>query len=358
MKGRVSAAALILTGTLLLIMLSTAHGQIPLRDPNGRCLLECHGDPEFKEETAPGQYRTLYVDYEQFKLSVHREKLCVDCHTDVTLIPHERRPEEIHCLQCHYQGNVVGAPITERPEKYKESVHGKALQHGNPDAPDCRNCHGVHDARAPYDSLSTVYRMNIPKTCGRCHLDVYTVYLESVHGVAVTRGVPEAAVCSDCHREHDLLSPQDPRSSLYPMNVAGTCATCHANEELMHQVGISAEQVEAFKENFHGIALEFGVLRVARCTSCHEYHLILPSDDPRSSVHPENLAQTCGQCHPNATDNVAKGKFHLIPSNPEAGIVFWVSQFFKWLTISVLAGLFLHILLDLYGRLRHKATGG
>lgn len=354
MTGRLLAAAVILLGILFFGMTEAVDSQIPWRDPNGRCLLECHGDPEFKEEIGPGQYRTLYIDYEQFKTSVHSEKLCVDCHTDVTAIPHPRRPEKIHCLQCHYQGNVVGAPITERPETYKESVHGKALQRGDPDAANCDDCHGLHNVRMPADPLSTVYRMNIPTTCGRCHLDVYTGYIQSVHGIAVTEGVPEAALCSDCHREHDLYPPQDPRSSLHPQNVAGTCARCHADEELMRQVGISATQVEAFKENFHGIALEFGVLKVANCTSCHEYHLILASNDRRSSVHPANLAKTCGQCHPNATDNVAKGRFHLIPSDPAAGIVFWVSQFFKWLTIIVLAGLFLHILLDLYGRFRQE----
>jgi hypothetical protein len=343
---------------IIVLAISGGAAQLQPRDPNASCLLECHGQPDFKEEVAPGRFRSLYVDYEQLKVSVHREKLCVDCHTDVTAIPHLRRPEKLHCLQCHYQGNVVGAPIERRPEKYKESVHGRALAHGDPEAPDCKDCHTIHAVRTHTDPLSTIYKANIPKTCGRCHIGIYTEYLESAHGRALKEGVLESAVCSDCHREHDLFPPEDPRSALHPKNVADTCAHCHADVGIMERRGVPVKQVEAFRESFHGIAIEFGMLRSANCTSCHEYHLILASSDPRSPIHPKNLAKTCGQCHPNATDNVAKGKFHILPGDPEAGIAFYVSQFFKWLTITVLIGLFIHILLDLYGRLRLRRAGG
>jgi len=327
------------------------------QDANGRCLLECHGKPDFKKEIAPGQFRTLYLDYAQFKASVHKEKLCIDCHTDVTVLPHPKKPEQIHCLQCHYEGNVVGAPVRERPEKYKESVHGKAFERGNPNAPDCKSCHTIHAVKPPQDPQSTVYRSTIPKTCGGCHIEVYAEYLEGVHGQALRKGVLESAVCTNCHSEHDLYAADDPRSSLHPRNVATTCAKCHGDVQMMERRGVPVTQVEAFKESFHGIKIEFGVLKSANCVSCHSYHKILRSSDPRSPIHPQNLAQTCGQCHPNATANVAMGKFHIIPSDPEAGIVFYISQFFKWLTISVLIGLILHIFLDLYGRFRLRRAG-
>jgi hypothetical protein len=35
-----------------------SYGQ---RDPNARCLLECHGTSDFKREVAPGQFKSLYV---------------------------------------------------------------------------------------------------------------------------------------------------------------------------------------------------------------------------------------------------------------------------------------------------------
>ncbi len=348
MKRLIALAVII--GSAIIVSSWPSYGQ---RDPNARCLLECHGKPDFKREVAPGQFKSLYVDYEQFKASVHKEKLCVDCHTDVTVIPHQRRPEQIHCLQCHYQGNVVGAPVSERPEKYKESVHGKAFERGDPNAPDCKSCHTVHAVRPPTDPLSPVYRANIPKTCASCHVEIYTEYLEGVHGQALRNNVLESAVCSDCHREHDLFPPDDPRSSLHPQNVANTCARCHTDVKIMERRGVPVKQVEAFKKSFHGIAIEFGILRSANCVSCHEYHKILSSRDPRSPIHPLNLAQTCGQCHPNASSNVARGRFHIIPSDPDAGIVFWVYEFYRWLTIVMTAGFIFYIVLDLYGRWRH-----
>ena len=34
------------------------------------------------------------------------------------------------------------------------------------------------------------------------------------------------------------------------------------------------------------------------CASCHGFHGILPSTDPKSRTNPKNLARTCGACHP------------------------------------------------------------
>jgi hypothetical protein len=312
----------------------------------------CHGKKDIKTQVKPGRYKSLYIDYDSFVSSVHGEKSCVDCHTDVTVIPHSQKPKKIHCLQCHYEGNVVHAPVEKLPEKYKESIHGRALMEGNPNAPDCKDCHTVHSVRSPEDTLSTVYRPNVIKTCGKCHINELTQYNEGIHGQALKRGDPDAPVCNDCHTEHDILPPEDPRSTLYPKNVIKTCSKCHADVKMMKRKGVPVEQVKAFEESFHGIALEFGIVTAANCVSCHEAHLILPSSDPNSPINPKNLPTTCGKCHPKASTNVAKGKFHVLPEEPESGIVFYVALFFKWFTLLILAGLILHIILDLIRRVR------
>ena len=36
-----------------------------------------------------------------------------------------------------------------------------------------------------------------------------------------------------------------------------------------------------------------------------------PSTDPRSTIHQTNLVETCGKCHPGATDNFAQSKVHV-----------------------------------------------
>jgi len=326
-------------------------GQANSQLKNDRCFV-CHGVKNFGV-IEQGRFKSLYVSREEFEGSVHSKFLCVACHVDVRVIPHFTKPKKIHCLQCHFEGNTVGAPVTAKPEKYKESVHSRAIARGK-NAPDCKDCHTVHYVKKPEDPSSSVYKTKIPELCGRCHQTVRDEYYSSIHWAGIQRGVLESAVCSDCHREHDILPPEDPRSSLNPKNVVGTCDKCHSDVKLMKRVGVPVKNPEAYKESFHGIALKFGVVRAANCASCHEYHDVLPSRDPKSPIHPANLAKTCGKCHPRANENVAKGKFHILPGEKEAGIVYYVYTFFKWFTLIVLAGLFTHIVLDLIGHFRRK----
>ena len=325
---------------------------VPRSLKNDRCYL-CHGVKKFGV-VRWSKFRSLYVSRKDFESSVHGKFSCVTCHTDVRIIPHFTKPKKIHCLQCHFAGNVVGAPVKAMPEKYKESVHGKALSSGNPNAPDCKDCHTVHYVKRPDDPSSTINKLNVPETCGKCHPKERDAYYRSIHWAGIKKGVMGSAVCFDCHREHDILPPEDPRSSLNPKNVVATCSKCHADVKLMKRVGVPVAQPEAYKESFHGIALKFGVVKSANCTSCHGYHDILPSTDPRSPIYPANLAKTCGKCHPRASENVAKGKFHILPGEKEAGVVYYVYAFFKWFTFTVLFGLFLHIVLDIYGYVRRK----
>ncbi len=314
---------------------------------NRRCFL-CHGKEDYKI-IEDGKEKSLYVSPGEYYQSVHKNFLCTACHYDVTTIPHLRKPKKIHCLQCHYAGNVVGAPVKEMPEKYKESIHGKAKEKGK-EAPDCIDCHTTHYVRNPLDSLSTINKRNVPNTCGKCHTLIKEEYFKGIHGKALLKRIYETAVCNDCHREHDIFSPEDPRSALNPKNVVSTCEKCHADVTIMKKYGVPVRQVEAFKESFHGIALEYGIVKSANCVSCHGYHDILPSRDPESPIHPKNLANTCGKCHPRASENVAKGKYHVIPYEKEAGVVYYVYNFFKWFTFFVIFGLIVHIILDLAGR--------
>jgi hypothetical protein len=117
--------------------------------------------------------------------------------------------------------------------------------------------------------------------------------------------------------------------------------------------------VKTFKHSFHGIANELGSRKVANCASCHTAHNVLPPTDPRSSVNPANIPSTCGKagCHPGANANYARGRFHIDPESRSSGIIYWVALFFKILTISTLAGLILHILMDLVKKLRERHAG-
>jgi bacterioferritin-associated ferredoxin len=85
--------------------------------------------------------------------------------------------------------------------------------------------------------------------------------------------------------------------------VIQVCGRCHSNARFMKQYNPSlrVDQVAEYATSVHGRRLkEFGDPRVAVCTSCHPAHSIKPPSDPKSSVHPLKVADTCGRCHADA----------------------------------------------------------
>jgi predicted CXXCH cytochrome family protein len=138
-------------------------------------------------------------------------------------------------------------------------------------------------------------------------------YLEGVHGKDYVKGIKDVPVCTDCHSEHDILSPQDLRSKVYATKIAELCVRCHDNLALSRQYGFLTSRMKTYSETFHGAASKFGETRVANCASCHGFHDIRPSSDPQSSINPAKLPQTCGKCHPGASRRFAEGQIHVIP---------------------------------------------
>jgi cytochrome b subunit of formate dehydrogenase len=100
-------------------------------------------------------------------------------------------------------------------------------------------------------------------------------------------------------------------------------------------------------DSFHGLSMQLGSLKAANCASCHGAHDILPSNDPRSSVHSANLAKTCGQCHPGVSAQVARGQIH---SGTQPGLEHratgWVRRIYLWLIGFVIGGMLAHNALD------------
>jgi hypothetical protein len=316
-----------------------------------KCTL-CHGKPEFRKILVDGQIRDLFATEDSLKGSVHEKKTCVDCHFDVSEIPHRQRPKRVTCTHCHYKGNAEGAPQSDAYLEYFGSVHGKAIAKGSTKAPLCQDCHGSHAIFKVKDPGSHVSRLSVAETCGRCHIEIYAQYKTSIHGVAVSKGITEAPACTGCHGEHKIYDHKDPKSSVYATHVAEQCSTCHASVLIMSKFGIEAEQVATYQNSFHGVASGFGSRTVANCASCHGIHDIRPPEDPLSMVNPKNVPTTCGKCHPGANPNFAVGKMHVDAHKKESGIIYYTAQFFKYLTIGTMLALIVHIFLDMYGRTR------
>ncbi|MBI2837124.1 MAG: hypothetical protein HYX75_02345 [Acidobacteria bacterium] len=344
-----------LAGLTCLLVPSLLPAQLQMQ----KCMI-CHGKRDFRKILDSGEVRSLYVDLNMLQKSVHAKRICVDCHSDVVEIPHAEPPKRVSCTRCHYKGNPEGAPQTDAYLDYAQSVHAIEVAKGNPKAPVCQSCHGTHDIQHPKKPGSRVFRAAVAATCGSCHLDEFAQYRGSIHGTAVAHGNPDAPTCTSCHGEHRVLAPADPSSTVAPAHVSATCSTCHAAVGIVGKYGIDVEQVATYQESFHGVATKFGSRTVANCSSCHMTHDIRPPADPLSSVNVRNIPATCGHtgCHEGANANYAKGKIHVDPERPEAGIIYYVAAFFKYLTITVMIGLALHIALDFNRKLQALRKGG
>jgi nitrate/TMAO reductase-like tetraheme cytochrome c subunit len=405
------------------LLLALLLGSLPLfvRAQSDEDCLACHEDKDLKSEKG----LPVFVDGEKAKASVHGQAgiSCVDCHADLGAVsdyPHASPLRKVGCGGCHEEaaeefgksvhaeGNNTGASAvrvsckdchgtheirpgddfdsltfalnlpatcekchlervkTERGTDfirgYRESVHFKALEKsGLTMSANCGNCHGFHNIKSVDDPLSRVSRKNIIPTCGGCHVGIQRDYLEGVHGKDYIKGIKDVPVCTDCHSEHNILSPEDLESRVYATKVAGVCSRCHDDLSLSRQYGFLTSRLKTYSESFHGTAARFGETRVANCASCHGFHDIRPSVDPRSSINPENLPRTCGKCHPGASRHFAEGQIHIMPKEA-ARAKYRSSTIVKniyIIVISVVIGIMIvFIFADFLRRILRKETHG
>jgi cytochrome b subunit of formate dehydrogenase len=401
-KKSVYAAALLIP---LLLTIRVSAAQKPTPKPTNDDCLTCHADASLTKDVN-GKSVSLQVDAEKFSHSTHGGMFtCVDCHTDVKTSPHENTPAKISCATCHAdeqaawersfhgkskQSGGSGATCTDchgSPHEllsgsdpksrtnhanipatcgschnqkfvmevtggaqpyaaYQESVHGRAVANGVEKAAVCTDCHGSHEILSPADSKSSIFKFNVPATCAKCHAEVQQEFSQSIHGQGIAHGNWQAPVCTDCHGIHSIKSHKDPSSPVSAQNLAeNTCARCHEGVRLSQEFGFEGSRVSTYLASYHGLASQRGSTIVANCASCHGAHNILPSSDPRSSVHPANLVKTCGQCHRGATANFVAAKVHVnAPTSSDTGsvVVRWVRRFYVWLIVLVIGGMLLH----------------
>lgn len=193
------------------------------------------------------------------------------------------------------------------------------------------------------------------RACTDCHQEAEP-YWKSIHGRAREEGVAAAATCADCHGSHDIQPIDAESSPVHRANLPQTCGECHQNSEIAERYGVPANRYETYMDSYHGIFLSEseGEVIAADCTSCHGDHLILAQSNPQSTIHPANLPETCGQCHPNAGESFTKGKVH-VQADPGASTGVWIVRVFYTVFIAVLGIFFIgHILLDATRWLRRR----
>jgi cytochrome b subunit of formate dehydrogenase len=318
---------------------------------------ECHGD--IKETYSLSEHSTA------LKAGIKGSPDCIACHqnsiTNVSSFQDTTQlkvAQEKVCLACHLDDPSVRArtsPTAGFIAAYQSSVHGSALLRGNTSAANCIDCHGSHEMKKGSNPDSRVSKMNIPRTCSKCHARIADEYNQSVHGVAVTKGVNDAPVCTDCHGEHNILKHTDPSSPIASTNIsAQVCSPCHSSVRLTSKYGINSDRFQTFSASFHGLASRAGSVEVANCASCHGSHGIKPSSDSTSSVSKANLVATCGKCHPGANERFTMGSVHLTMSAKEEPVLYWVATAYILLIIAIVGGMLIHNALDFVKKAKRR----
>jgi formate dehydrogenase gamma subunit len=303
--------------------------------------LDCHADKTPAITNATGRVISLYADAAAIAGSVHKTNTCASCHSDITAKhPDDNVPvRPVDCARCHVEPSV----------SYTASVHGVAHRDGtnagSHKAPVCADCHGAHNVVSPASPLSPLNFANLARTCGQCHEQESKDVMESVHGKAIAQGRRDSATCTDCHSEHKIEALKGSSSLKISQEV---CSKCHASEQLNTKYNLPGDRVKTFFASYHGLAAQNGSTVAANCGSCHGYHLILPSTDPRSTISQGNLVATCGKCHNGASANFAQSKVHVdIEAASSVGkigerINWWVRRIYLGMIVAVIGAMAVH----------------
>ena len=146
------------------------------------------------------------------------------------------------------------------------------------------------------------------ESCSACHLalgdDRLTppaeVFGEDIHAAKGFGCVP----CHGGDGTAEGMEAMDPDKGYIGkpkrLQIVQICSRCHGDASFMRRYNpaLRVDQATEYEASVHGRRLrELQDAKVATCASCHPAHAIRPPPDPRSSVHPLKVAETCGRCH-------------------------------------------------------------
>jgi hypothetical protein len=332
--------------------------------PEGSTMQECIAchegqvpDVALEMTFTDGETISVYVEPNPFLNSVHGSTLqCTACHQEIQGYPHQDRsvvhPTVRDAAYLIRQYSVCGDCHLEAYTTYLGSRHAKALAEGNGEAAICSDCHGQHNIEEVGSGEVGLTLRPAVYSCSKCHEEEFVAFQQSVHGrPLLEQGDPNMPACIDCHGVHHIADPTTPefrRQSPY------LCATCHADQTLMREYGLSTQIMDSYVSDFHGTtahlfpAEEGKVLNQAVCHDCHGAHDIRSTIDPESSIIRQNLLETCQKCHEAATVNFPDAWLgHYPPSPYENAPVYWIRAIYLVILTGGMAGLISHVALDM-----------
>jgi len=207
--------------------------------------LGCHGSAGMEKKLEDGDTLQLHVPTDMFAKSVHSSVGCTGCHSDIDLAAHPPAEKNIPsargfsiamtqiCRGCH----------VDKFDQWQTSIHAALVRSSNPAAPICTDCHNPHAViKGAAESIDQI-------PCKKCHVDIYTAYLGSMHAKARLKSAQSnAPICTDCHSAHAV------QPTSIGQGPEAACFGCHA--------GV----LEAHEKWLPNAALHF---EVVSCPACH-----------------------------------------------------------------------------------------
>jgi cytochrome b subunit of formate dehydrogenase len=316
---------------LALVAPPTSHAA----DPDN-CLL-CHQFRGLTHYDADADRVHVYFvdpDYLDQLEGPHARLRCTDCHRreEVAVIPH-KPVTPVNCTTtCHLEAELGQAArrFSHQPvaTALAKSIHnpavfaelefagGPLLEEGQSN---CLYCHDEPVFRQAADLFPTLRAVDQRtfERCDVCHAEQVPVDVRYYMKHVAAR-----------------LAPARP-----PLEQAQVCAVCHVDPRVMEQFELS-NSIASFVRSFHGKAALLGYNETADCVACHaptgaSVHRVLEKTNPMSSVHADNVADTCRslQCHPGADVSFGSAGVHLDLPTARGSLEFWVAFGFIVLTI-------------------------
>jgi nitrate/TMAO reductase-like tetraheme cytochrome c subunit len=303
------------------------------------CLM-CHKYPYLGRIDENGLRHSYHVDPALFTHSVHRNVGCRECHTTIRRIPHDPITQPVDCATvCHVQPPFSDEKFSHRRivDLFNTSIHA-----AKPDMPpekqralpNCKYCHmNPLLERLPEEAIS--YSETL-RRCFNCH---------------ETQGVIQAY----SHVTHRLRK----KTTRSPAEIIQLCADCHADPALLAPFDLSAKALTAvatYNRSIHGKAIMLGSQRTADCISCHAssaLHDIYTKENPRATIHADNLKQTCLQCHEQTNSFFVKVAVHPQSGREENPLIYFLNIMLRLAMYGTIGGLMGLLLLETIGRRRH-----
>ena len=333
------------------------------------CLM-CHEDPELTT-LKHGKTISLYVNSKVLNRSVHKNVTCASCHKDAAVeeFPHPETLKKIDCGSCHTTFAEQAKYDIHHKLKDRVGTNGPACKtcHGthkiqhpakveNKAEVYCGKCHKENVLSAPYHAQSIVnksclechdkkdYIAELAKSvhsilscsnchgyvvnnlshhekepengqladCYKCHHSIANEHKESIHGLAVSEGIMEAAQCWDCHGSHSIYPTSTDSSKVYRTNLVSTCGACHDDPVFVQEHSFAVKQPgKMYSLSVHGKLVEAGRMDAATCAVCHGIHDIKNRIQLGSKISSVNLPETCSECHKEITEEY-KQSIHWI----------------------------------------------